>query len=65
MKIYEEEPLITEKLWRKEGNFIKQCRSVQAEAKVIYEQEKKKINQVTPLLVTSFKWTVAATECYS
>lgn len=41
MKIYEEEPLITEKLWRKEGNFIKQCRSVQTEAKVIYEQEKK------------------------
>lgn len=31
----------------------------------VFCEEEKKINQVKPLLMTSSKWTVAASECYS
>lgn len=41
MNIYEEEPLITEELWRRGGNSTKKCRSVETEARVFCEQKKK------------------------
>lgn len=40
MKIYEEEPLITEEFWRRVGNFTEQCGNVETEAVVFCEQKK-------------------------
>lgn len=64
MNICEEKLLITEELWRDWGghDFIEKCRNVETEGQSSVSRRK---NQVKPLFVTSFKWTVAATECYS